>query len=259
VSDLHWYHTLELPDGKLTPGWFDTRPVVDRMPWPRGTLHGKRCLDVGTWDGFWAFEMERRGANEVVAIDVPDARGWDWPARATATGLHMLEVMKGGDRSFEVAAGALGSNVQRKDLSVYDLDPDEVGRFDLVFVGSLLLHLRDPVGALERVRSVCSGELVLADTVELAASVRWPRRPVGRLEGNEAPLWWQPNIAAVRRMVEAAGFRIVAQTGLYFVPLGAGHPRAPLRGQWREALSPAGRERLIARWCGVPHTAVRAR
>jgi tRNA (mo5U34)-methyltransferase len=259
VNDLHWYHTLELPGGKLTPGWFDTRPVVDRMPWPPGTLHGKRCLDVGTWDGFWAFEMERRGANEVVAIDVPDARGWDWPARATATGLHMLEVMKGGDRSFEVAAGALGSNVQRKDLSVYDLDPDEVGRFDLVFVGSLLLHLRDPVGALERVRSVCSGELVLADTVELAASVRWPRRPVGRLEGNEAPLWWQPNIAAVRRMVEAAGFRIVAQTGLYFVPLGAGHPRAPLREQWREALSPAGRERLIARWCGVPHTAVRAR
>ena len=28
-----WYHTLELPEG-VTPGWFDLRPVVDKLPWP---------------------------------------------------------------------------------------------------------------------------------------------------------------------------------------------------------------------------------
>ena len=258
MSELHWYHTLELPGGEVTPGWFDTRAVVDRMPWPGAPLHGKRCLDVGTWDGFWAFEMERRGAEEVVAIDVDDPRGWDWPPRAAATGLHMLEVMKGGDRSFDVASTALGSHVDRRPLSVYDLDPDVVGTFDLVFLGSLLLHLRDPVGALERVRSVCAGELILADTVELVSSIRWPRRPVARLEGRDEPWWWQPNVSAVRRMVEAAGFRIVARTGLYFVPLGPAHPRPPLRDQWREGLTPGGRERLLVRWLGVPHTAVRA-
>jgi tRNA (mo5U34)-methyltransferase len=258
VSDLHWYHTLELPGGEVTPGWFDTRAAVDRVPWPRPSLDGLRCLDVGTWDGFWAFEMERRGAAEVVAIDVPDPRGWDWPARATPTGLAMLSVVKGEDRAFDVAARALGSKVRREDLSVYDLAPERLGRFDLVFLGSLLLHLRDPVGALERARSVCGGSLVLAETVELVSSLRWPRRPVARLEGADEPWWWQPNVATVRRMVGAAGFRVVASTGLYFVPLGPAHPRPPLRDQWREALSPAGRERLIAGRLGVPHTALRA-
>ena len=33
------------------------------------SLAGVRALDIGTFDGFWAFEMERRGA-EVVAIDI---------------------------------------------------------------------------------------------------------------------------------------------------------------------------------------------
>jgi len=92
-AELHWYHMLERPGGELTPGWFDTRAAVERIPWPRPSLDGLRCLDVGTWDGFWGFEMERRGGAEVVAIDVPDPRGWDWPARTTPTGMAMLGVI----------------------------------------------------------------------------------------------------------------------------------------------------------------------
>lgn len=61
----------------MTPGWFDLRPIVDRMPWP--DVRGKRCLDVGTWDGFLAFELERRGAAEVVATDIESHEDWDWP------------------------------------------------------------------------------------------------------------------------------------------------------------------------------------
>ena len=38
------------------------------MPWP--DVRGKRCLDVGTYDGFLAFELERRGAASVVATDI---------------------------------------------------------------------------------------------------------------------------------------------------------------------------------------------
>ena len=79
-----WYHTIDLPEGVSTPGWFDLRPTVDRMPWPE--VRGKRCLDVGTYDGFLAFELERRGASEVVATDIPDHRSWDWPADMRANG-----------------------------------------------------------------------------------------------------------------------------------------------------------------------------
>src|SRR5215204_594601 len=79
VAALDWYHTLELAPGIVTPGWFDARGVVPQLPMP-ASLAGRRCLDVGTYDGFWAFEMERRGAEEVVAIDVVDSRRWEWPA-----------------------------------------------------------------------------------------------------------------------------------------------------------------------------------
>src|SRR6478672_7410803 len=77
ISAIAWYHTLELAPGVVTPGWLDHRGILADIPLPP-SLAGKRCLDVGTFNGFWAFEMERRGG-EVVAIDVLDPVRWDWP------------------------------------------------------------------------------------------------------------------------------------------------------------------------------------
>lgn len=263
VRELDWYHTLELAPGVVTPGYFDTRPALLKVPLP-ASLAGKRCLDVGTWDGFWAFEMERRGAASVTAIDIEDASRWDWPphsrlGEANAQRLRFLEQFKSGGRAFALAKEALGSRVERIDLSVYDLDPAEHGQFDFAFLGSLLLHLRDPIRALERLRGVCSGEAVIADTVELIPSLLRPRTASVRLEGLDQSWWWQPNVAALHRMVRSAGFEIVERSSLYFVPTGAAHPRPPLRGAWRGLLSAGGRERLVVRLKGIPHAAVRAR
>src|SRR2546429_59313 len=61
VASVSWYHSLSLPGGLITPGFFDTLDELERVPFPL-SLDGKRCLDVATADGFWAFEMERRGA-----------------------------------------------------------------------------------------------------------------------------------------------------------------------------------------------------
>ncbi len=55
-----WYHTLELP-GLTTHGTFDMRQYVPRYGLP-ASLEGKRVLEVGTWDGFWAFEFESAAA-----------------------------------------------------------------------------------------------------------------------------------------------------------------------------------------------------
>src|SRR3954470_18358755 len=79
ASNQLWYHTMELRPGLVTPGWFDLRPIIDRLPWPE--IEGKRCLDVGTYDGQLAFEMERRGASEVVSTDIQSHLDWDWPYR----------------------------------------------------------------------------------------------------------------------------------------------------------------------------------
>ena len=256
VEALRWYHTLELAPGVVTPGWFDTRSVVGLLPFP-DSLAGRRCLDIGTYDGFWAFEMERRGADEVIATDVMDARQWDWPVGTPAETIEAGRERKAEGEGFEVAREALGSSVKRVDLSVYDLDPAEVGEFDFVYLGSLLLHLRDPIRALERVRSVCRGELLLVDNIDVVLTLRLPRVPAARVDGLGRPWWWKPNVAGLLRMVEAAGFTLLERPRRVYMPIGAGQDRARITP--RMLLSRAGREYAIVARKGDPHAAIRAR
>ncbi len=219
VLDREWYHTLELAPGVLTPGWFDTRQVVSEVPLP-ASLSGLRCLDVGTFDGFWAFEMERRGARETIAVDVLDPEQHDWPVNSAATVIEAIGRRKEGGRGFEIAREALGSSVERIDLSVYDLDPASLGTFDFVYLGSLLMHLRDPVAALERVRSVCHGTLLVVDNIDLGLTIMHPRRPVAGLDGVGRPWWWKMNLKALVRAVEVGGFTLSQPARRIWMPAG---------------------------------------
>lgn len=252
-----WYHTLELGEGVTTPGWFDLRPIVDKMPWPE--VRGKRCLDVGTYDGYLAFELERRGAAEVLALDIPNHEDWDWPAEARAKGGEELALLAGADkrRGFDTAHSLLGSSVEKVDLSAYEISPERLGTFDVVVCGSLMLHLRDPVRALEAIRTVCHGEFMSSEEVDLPLSLRHPRRPVARLDGDGTVLqWWIANRAAHRRMVHVAGFEVLKGTGVYSEPFGSGHPAR--RPGVRTAADYAMR-RVITGHAGVPHAALLAR
>src|SRR5881275_1427236 len=115
-----WYHTIEVAPGVVTPGWFDLRPIVDRLPWP--DVRGLRCLDVGTYDGFLAFELERRGAHEVVALDIGRHEDWDWPAALRARGpAYLAELAGPKGNGFEIAHEVLGSEVELVVASAYDL------------------------------------------------------------------------------------------------------------------------------------------
>ncbi|HEX4106511.1 MAG TPA: methyltransferase domain-containing protein [Solirubrobacteraceae bacterium] len=256
VQGRQWYHTLELAPGVLTPGWFDTRALATELPLP-ASLEGKRCLDVGTFDGFWAFEMERRGAAEVLAVDVLDPLAWDWPHGASPEVIQGLEDRKQGGAGFQIASAALGSKVRYQERSIYELDPDELGRFDFVYVGSLLLHLRDPVRALERVRAVCQGQMLSVDAHDVLMTALFPRRPITTLDGIGRPWWWLPNVAALRRMIEVAGFALAAEPVRLRIPRGAGQRRVP---PTLPALrSRVGRRQLLAGWRGDPHVAILAR
>src|SRR5688572_32085383 len=82
LDELLWYHTIDVVPGATTKGWFDLRHALSLLPWP--DVRGKRCLDIGTWDGFYAFELERRGAAEVVAVDIPDLASLDYPPEVDA-------------------------------------------------------------------------------------------------------------------------------------------------------------------------------
>jgi tRNA (mo5U34)-methyltransferase len=172
VSDVPWFDAV------------DRRPVAAELPWP--PLAGKRCLDIGTADGFWALEMERRGAADVVATDVgtPFARH----ARARID--------------------AVESSVRYEECSVYDLE----GEYDLAFMGWVLQTLDDPIRALKAVRRVAKQLLVL-DTVSVPLLLI--PAPLARLDarrdGGECFVF---NPRGLRKALELAGWRVDAQTGI---------------------------------------------
>jgi SAM-dependent methyltransferase len=224
-SNPLWYHTMELRPGLVTPGWFDLRPILDRLPWP--DVSGKRCLDVGTYDGHLAFELERRGASEVVATDIRSHLDWDWPYRHRGTTARDLGLVAGDQKGlgFDIAKQALDSSARREWVSVYELSPDRTGSFDVVVMGSLLLHLRDPIRALEAIRSVCTGEFMSCEQIDLRLSVTHPRSAVARFDGvTERLHWWTANSAGHGQMLESAGFRVKRSSGLYGNPFGPAHP-----------------------------------
>jgi tRNA (mo5U34)-methyltransferase len=252
-----WYHTMELAPGITTPGWFDLRPIVERLPWPE--IDGRRCLDVGTYDGFLAFEMERRGALEVVATDIADHADWDWPPDVRARGSEELAHLAGPEKGvgFRIAHGALGSRVEKVAISIYELAPDRVGMFDVVVCGSLLLHLRDPLRALEALRRVCGGLLLSAEAIDLWLSIVAYNRPAASLNGiGSLCQWWTPNVMGHRQMIASAGFEILRTTRPYSVPFGVAHP--PPDGSFRSRKNLA-LQRVMAGSAGVPHAAVLAR
>ena len=213
VREQDWYHTLELGDGLVTDGWFDLRPHVHKYGLP-DRMDGMRVLDIGTWDGFWAFEMERRGA-EVVALDVEHESEYDWPPRRRPKEWTVTERGNG----FRLAKEILGSKVERVECNIYNALPEDLGTFDLVFCGAVLLHLRDQLLALERLANLCRGQFILADEYDrLSGLVPFP---VSRYHADrdKAVVFWLPARKTWKRMLWTAGFEDVVEKGRFKVKI----------------------------------------
>jgi tRNA (mo5U34)-methyltransferase len=227
VARYSWYHTLELADGVVTEGMVDHRPAVDRYLLPTD-LTGMRCLDVGTMDGFWAFEMERRGAAEVVATDLGQVDELDWPPRWRPQVEPTLDQTK--HARFSLAHAALGSRVQRIERSVYDLNRD-LGEFDLIFCGDLLVHLKDPITAIQRMHRVCKGSAIVCNPVRRFRLAR--HRPLAEFDGINQFQWWLLSEASIKRMMLAVGFGRVEAGRPFELPARGGGKWRGLRGVLR--------------------------
>lgn len=225
VADVGWYHSIEFPDGVVTPGIFDHRPLLPHYGLP-DSLVGKRALDVATFDGFWAFALERRGA-EVTAIDIERVSQVDLPEPVQQQ-RRMEDVDLPAAPGFELARQALNSRVTRIRRSVYDLDPSELGTFDLIHVADLLLHLRSPIAALTAIRSVACGELLLSDVFSPELSRPGGGQLVQYVGGWENVVWWLPSLDALAQMIVDAGFRNVRTHATYNLA-----HRDGLSGFWR--------------------------
>lgn len=143
----HFYSPFDFGHGIVTRPWhvkrrFRRRLSILQIP---KDLTGKTVLDIGAWDGYFSFEFERRGAKRVMAID---ADIWD-----SQSG-RALECFKLAHRQFK-------SRVEYRRLDVHEIGPETLGTFDLVFCAGVLYHVRHPLIALEHIRSVTAGTLIL--------------------------------------------------------------------------------------------------
>jgi tRNA (mo5U34)-methyltransferase len=224
VERYPWYHTHDLGGGTVTPGMFDHRPVVDRYLLP-DDLSGMRCLDVGTMDGFWAFEMERRGAAEVVAADLASPDDLDWPPLWRERVTTELDETK--SRRFRLVHEAFGSKVERVERSVYELGPD-LGEFDLIFCGDLLVHLKDPVTAMQRMHAVCRGSAIVCNPIKRFRFARG--RALVEFDGISEFQWWLPSESALERMMQSVGFADVEVGHSFELPARGGGDWKGLRG-----------------------------
>ncbi|MDP9325525.1 MAG: class I SAM-dependent methyltransferase [Candidatus Dormibacteraeota bacterium] len=201
--------------------------------------------------------MENRGAAEVIALDIDDPRALDWSYDHRDSGPRMIEQWRSRrGPGFVEAARRLGSKAKRVNRSVYDLDPAVDGVFDVVFCGALLLHLQDPVRALERMRMVCAGEVVLVEHLDpqLEMLVRWI--PAARM-GPELDQWWRANTAGLIRMLDLAGLEVTWLGRRFLIGYGPGAP-SNLKGSRLHAMAagkPAGRGLLYRALRATPRPA----
>lgn len=176
------YHRLDLGGGVVVEGEYDMDAYLPHYQLP-ADLTGRTALDVGTASGYFAFELERRGA-EVTAMDLYT------------------------DAFFGEVRRALGSSASYRQQDIYGLTP-AFGQFDLVVCGSLLLHLPDPLGAARALRAVCRGQAVVATYASNDPLIEG--RPVLEFLGQKASdgdyyTYWRMTPDALVALLRVAGF-----------------------------------------------------
>lgn len=196
----YWWHTMHLGEGIVTHGRQGGGCASDKLAGVSDDLFaGKRVLDVGTWDGKYAFAAEQRGASEVVAVDRPWSDALVSPSWVPS------------QRGFEIAQKLLESNVQYRVGYVGDVTEAEYGTFDTILLFGVLYHLQDPLRALRALFGVLrvGGSLLIETTV----THHMPEMPImlfhpGVTCGNDPTNYWSPTELCMCRIIEEFGVKV---------------------------------------------------
>lgn len=203
MDNRRWFHKIEVAPGCFTPG--TTPGFTEFLDYPQTQdLTGKRVLDIGAWDGVYTVMAERRGAS-VTAYDIqdPDHSG------------------------FNIVRELTNSKAQHIVGSVYDLDPQRHGMYDVVMYFGVFYHLFDPVRAFCNINRVLQdGGIMLFEGAILdhayAVDATW--QPLqDKMEAytslpltyyttkqywNDWSTWFVPNLLCLQEWIVSAGFEV---------------------------------------------------
>lgn len=214
VNKRRWYHKIDLGHGVITPG-YDFDVLWDNIRAVRAGVNfdDKRVLDLGSFDGMWAFEAENLGASLVVATDC-DMRFDNFFFCKQVLGSKV-------EPYYNVSPHTLTSSLDSV-LTPWDSDPGtkENYRFDIVQHLGLLYHLTDPMSSLFQARAVMKrgGKLLIETAAVINETEKsymlFNGRPPKDAAGpwahvyNDPTTWWAPTIPCLYELLSAALFEV---------------------------------------------------
>jgi len=193
IKSHKWYQTIPLAEGMSTPG--ETGDAEERklemMRLP-ADLSGKSILDIGCNEGFFSFDAERRGAKRVVAIDKSsDARD-----------------------KFHLIKELMHSRVEFQFADLLELDPNKLGKFDIVFFLSVFHHLRYPFQVLDRIFEL-TREYAIMEFVEAVPEEDLGQSVLVRKLSKKGHLHILPTRQFTIEMLTRAGYREIEILGTH--------------------------------------------
>ena len=218
LDDCWFYHVMDLPElGTVNHfGSWDLRGRFDEYV-GHTDLAGKTLVDVGCASGFLSFEAEKRGA--IVTsfdVDASETVNIDPKTDAVAKRPEVVKMQNG----YRLAHQLLNSKAHL----VYG-DAHELSRYvrqhDVVLVGQMLVHVRDPIAVIEQACKVAQ------ETVVLVEGSWEAEEPVAVFLGAQSAgtnSWWHLSTGLYRDVLSLFGFELTKKSrGLYQ----CNHPVSP--------------------------------
>jgi len=199
LGSIYWHHSIRLFPDLLTKGGKSEDLLARERAAILGplVLENRSVLDVGSWNGYFAFEAKRAGAARVIASD---SLCWNLPAFR-------------GRETFDLARECLDLDIDTMVIDPTEL-PGDLAPVDVVLFLGVFYHMHDPIAVLKNTASLAREVLVIETHQDLLDLDRpgmafYPRDTLNGDPSN----WWGPNPECMFELLESIGW-----TQVYYQP-----------------------------------------
>ncbi len=198
MNHINWYQRIEIEPGVFTPGIFHYGPdgsdyATTRFGMPKD-LTDHYVLDIGSNDGYFSFEAEKRGARHVDAIDKFQAEG------SSPSGYYYARNM-------------LKSEVNYTQVDF--MDHISYVKYDLILFYGVLYHMTNPLDAIMKLKRLLMPEGVALIETAILAQSQLKHDPNDSILGyfpnflGDTTNYFYPTLKCLENMLIQAGFTTI--------------------------------------------------
>ena len=211
IQKLDWYHTIDLGEF-ITKGRYDWRLYLDDFNLKK--LEGKTLIDVGAGNGYFSFEFEKRGAL-VTATDIFSQSKRDNHKLGVKHKRNDIKIDF--SEPFNIVKKLTKSKIRRKTINIYDMNPTNIGKFDILFCNDVLLHLTDPVRALNIFSSLAK-KIVIGTPISTIDQDANGKSIAEFWGATGSGAFWLPTLKCLGDMVKSAGMKVYSSKTIILAP-----------------------------------------